>query len=93
MGIPLSVGVDMVLSSYAILEVMSKEVAALIIKACGSVVAMVLIWRLVETALQNGIDGVMFFAGVAAIAGLGGYELRWMVDAVRSKTSAKKNGG
>jgi len=93
MGIPLSVGVDIVLSSYAILEVMSKEVALRVIRTAGSVVAMVLIWRLVEAALAAGLDGVMFFAGVAAIAGLGGYELRWMVDAVRSKTSAKKNGG
>ena len=52
---------------------------------------MVLIWRLVETALNNGIDGVMFFGGIAAIAGLGGYEIRWLVDAVRSKTSSKPN--
>ena len=70
---------------------MGKEVATRIIKTCGSVIAMVLIWRLVEAALAAGIDGVMFFAGVAAIAGLGGYELRWLVDAVRSKTSSKPN--
>ena len=65
---------------------MSKEVAIKVIKTCGSVVAMVLIWRLVEAALAAGIDGVMFFAGVAAIAGLGGYEIRWLVDAIKSKS-------
>ncbi|GAI92863.1 unnamed protein product, partial [marine sediment metagenome] len=56
---------------------------------CSSVIAMVLIWRLVEAALNNGIDGVLFFVGVAAIAGLGGYEIRWVVDAIRTKTSNK----
>ncbi len=70
---------------------MSKEVAARVIKTCSSVIAMVLIWRLVEAALAAGIDGVMFFAGVAAIAGLGGYEIRWLVDAVRSKSGSKEN--
>jgi len=65
---------------------MSKEVVTRGIKTFGSCLAMVLIWRLVEAALNNGIDGVVFFTGVAAIAGLGGYELRWVVDAIRSKT-------
>ncbi len=68
---------------------MSEKVWLRIIKAGSTAVAMVLIWRLVETALNNGIDGVMFFAGVAAIAGLGGYEIRWLVDTVRSKTPPK----
>lgn len=70
---------------------MSEKVWLNIIKACSTAVAMVLIWRLVEAALAAGIDGVMFFAGVAAIAGLGGYEIRWLVDAVRSRTSSKEN--
>jgi len=69
---------------------MSKETASWIIKAAGSLIAMVLIWRLVDTALKNGIDGVMFFVGVAAIAGLGGYEVRWLIEAVRSKSTAKE---
>jgi len=68
---------------------MSKEVATKVIKTSGSVIAMVLIWRLVESALAAGIDGVMFFAGVAAIAGLGGYELRWLVDAVKARNGTK----
>ena len=53
-------------------------------------VAMVLVWRLVDTALRVGIDGVLFFGGIAAIAGLGGYEVRWLIDAVRSKSSSTK---
>ena len=65
---------------------MSKEVVTRGIKTFGSIVAMVLIWRLVEAALNAGIDGVMFFVGVAAIAGLGGYEIRWLVEAIRSKS-------
>lgn len=73
--------------AYAILVAMSEKVWLRVVKAVSTAVAMVLIWRLVETALNNGIDGVMFFAGVAAIAGLGGYEIRWLVDAVRSKNS------
>ncbi len=70
---------------------MSERVWLTIIKAGSTLVAMVLIWRLVDTALNNGIDGVLFFGGIAAIAGLGGYEIRWLVDAVRSKTSPKQN--
>lgn len=69
---------------------MSKEGVVLIVKAGGGVVAMVLIWRLVEAALSAGIDGVMFFTGVGAIAGLGGYELRWLVDVLRSKSESDK---
>lgn len=71
---------------------MSKEVWLRVIEAGCAVVAMVLIWRLVEAALRADIDGVLFFVGVAAIAGLGGYELRWVVDAVKGKR-AKGNSG
>lgn len=66
---------------------MSKEVALKIVKTSGSIVAMVLIWRLVEAALLAGIDGAMFFGGVAAIAGLGGYNIQRAVEAFRVKTS------
>jgi len=69
---------------------MSEKVWLTIIKACSTVVAMVLVWRLVDTALRAGIDGVMFFGGVAVIAGLGGYEVKWLVEAVRSKSSSNK---
>jgi len=72
---------------------MSERVWLTIIKAGSTAVAMVLIWRLVTTALNNGIDGVMFFGGVAAISGLGGYEIKWLVEVFRSKTSSKRNRG
>lgn len=67
---------------------MRKEVWIAVIKAGSALVAMVLIWRLVETAMKVGIDGVMFFVGVAAIAGLGGYQIRWLIDVVRSKIAS-----
>ncbi len=70
---------------------MTERVWLKVIKACSTAVAMVLIWRLVETALAAGIDGVMFFGGVAAISGLGGYEIKWLVEAIRSKSSSKPN--
>jgi len=69
---------------------MTEKVWLTVIKACSTAVAMVLIWRLVEAALAAGIDGVMFFGGVAAIAGLGGYEIKWLVDAVKHKNSTTK---
>ena len=74
----------------AIMLGMSEKVWLTVIKACSTTIAMVLVWRLVDTALKAGIDGVLFFGGIAAIAGLGGYEVRWIIDAVRSKTSANK---
>ncbi len=70
---------------------MSEKVWLTIIKACSTTVAMVLVWRLVDTALKANIDGVLFFGGVAAIAGLGGYEVRWIIDAVRSRSSSRKD--
>ena len=70
---------------------MSEKVWLTIIKACSTAVAMVLIWRLVTTALNNGIDGVMFFGGVAAISGLGGYEIKWLVEAVKAKRAKGKS--
>ena len=69
---------------------MSEKVWLTIIKACSTTVAMVLVWRLVDTALKAGIDGVMFFGGVAAIAGLGGYEIKWLIERVKAKSSANK---
>lgn len=70
---------------------MSKDIATKVVRTTGSVVAMLLIWRLVEVALRAGIDGVLFFVGVAAIAGLGGYELRWVVDAIKDWRSGGGN--
>lgn len=65
----------------------TTEVLLKVISTGGTLVAMVLIGWLVHSALQAGIDGVMFFVGVAAIAGLGGYELRWAKDLFKGKGS------
>lgn len=56
-----------------------------IIEAITPIVAILVIWRLVTAALVAGIDGVMFFGGVAAIAGLGGYEIKEWVLRRRAK--------
>lgn len=72
---------------------MSEKVWLRVIRGVSSLISMVLIWRLVEAALKAGIDGAVFFIGVAAIAGLGGYELRWVVEAIRSRWSGGGNQG
>ncbi len=72
---------------------MSEKVWLRVIRGGSGLIAMVLIWRLVEGALRAGIDGVLFFVGVAAIAGLGGYELRWVVDALRARWPGGGNEG
>lgn len=64
-----------------------------VLKTVSSLLAMVFIWQLTKAALEAGIDGVFFFLGVAALAGLGGYGIRWIADAIRSKTPSKKNNG
>ena len=52
------------------------------------VVAMVLIAILVIVAMLKGIDSYLYFAGIAAISGLGGYVLRRGVEA-RGKPRVK----
>ena len=70
---------------------MNGRVWLVALKASSTALAMVLIWMLVKTALDAGIDGVIFVAGVIAIAGLGGYEMRWIIEAIKKKKS--KEGG
>ena len=79
--------------SYDIVGGMSEKVLLRAIRGGSGLVAMVIIWRLVETALKAGIDGVLFFIGVAAIAGLGGYELRWAIEAVKSRKQGNSDQG
>jgi len=53
------------------------EIAA----AVTPVVAILVIWRLLSEAIAAGVDGVFFIGGVAAISGLGGFELKqWLVQ-------------
>lgn len=63
-----------------------------VIRGGSALVAMVLIWRLVETALLAGINGVVFFTGVAAIAGLGGYSIRWVLDLIKAESEKRGKG-
>ncbi|GAI79650.1 unnamed protein product [marine sediment metagenome] len=72
---------------------MSEKIWLRVIRGGSGLVAMVLIWRLVEAALRAGIDGALFFIGVAAIAGLGGYELRWVVDVIKARLPGGGNQG
>lgn len=62
-----------------------------IIEAITPIVAILVIWRLVVTALNADIDGVMFFGGVAAIAGLGGYEIKEWVTRRRATSPPTEN--
>lgn len=72
---------------------MNKEVTFRVLKTAASLLAMFFIWQLTKAALESGIDGVVFFLGVAALAGLGGYELSWITDVIKSKIPSKKNDG
>jgi len=67
---------------------MSREVKLRVVEASVSIVGMVFIWRLVEMAMSMGVDGVYFFLGVAGIAGLGGYELRSVIEAMLRRRGA-----
>ena len=64
---------------------MSKETRLKIVEACVAVVGMVFIWRLVEAAIRAGVDGVYFFIGIAGIAGLGGFELRPIIESLLAR--------
>jgi len=55
-----------------------------------TVVAMILIYLLIRQHLGAGGQGIPFVAGVAAIAGLGGYELKNIIEVVRRRSENKK---
>lgn len=64
---------------------MNKEVLLKVIEASCAITAMVLIWFLMKWALEIGRNGILFSIGVAAIAGLGGYELSQLIGRLKSK--------
>lgn len=70
---------------------MNKPAILIVVRSLVTLMAMVLIWHLVMTAIENGINGVILSGGVAAIAGLGGYQARWLVDAIRTKSPQKES--
>jgi len=57
-----------------------------IIRASSAVVAMVVIGLLAWQALSMGIDGALFMSSVAVIGGLGGYEVKALVEKKKSKS-------
>jgi len=57
-----------------------------IIKACSALLAMVIVGALGCFALSKGIDGVLFAGVVAVIGGLGGYEVKSVVESRKAKT-------
>jgi len=60
-----------------------------IIKACSIPLAMVLVGVLAWHAISNGIDGAVFMSAVVVIGGLGGYEVKSIID----KRGEKKSSG
>jgi len=71
---------------------MSKKVDTRYNKTVVGLLAVVLILGLVAAFIYFGMVGVLFFTAIALIAGLGGYEIKWLVEAIRSKR-AKGNSG
>ena len=57
-----------------------------IIKAASIPLAMVIVGFLAWSAITRGIDGVIFMTAVAVVGGLGGYEVKTLVEKVKSKT-------
>lgn len=49
---------------------------AIVIKSFATLFAIVAVGIIIVTAINAGIDGPVTLAGIAAIAGLGGYEIR-----------------
>ena len=64
--------------------------AADIIKAVSVPFAMAVIGVLAWKALSMGINGALFMTVVAVIGGLGGYEVKTLVEKVKLKTPDKK---
>ena len=60
-----------------------------IIKACSIPLAMVIVGVLAWHAMSNGIDGAVFMSAVVVIGGLGGYEVKSIID----KRDEKKSSG
>ncbi len=61
-----------------------------IIRASSVVVAMVIIGVLAWRAVTMGLDGAVFMSSVAIIGGLGGYEIKTLVEKKKAATIAKE---
>ncbi len=56
-----------------------------IIKAASIPLAMIIVGFLAWSAITRGIDGTIFMSAVAVIGGLGGYEVKTLVEKVKLK--------
>lgn len=72
-------------------SIMSEEIKA-ILAGIAPLIAIVVIGCLVYNALEMGHDGMGFVAGVASIAGLGGYEVKEWIYRRRSTTTKDDEG-
>jgi len=61
-----------------------------IIRASSAVVAMVVIGALAWHAASMGMNGAVFMSSVAVIGGLGGYEIKALVEKKKAATIAKE---
>jgi len=59
-----------------------------IIKACSIPLAMVIVGVLAWYAISNGINGAVFMSAVVVIGGLGGYEVKSIIDKREEKKSS-----
>ncbi len=59
-----------------------------VIKACSIPLAMVLVGALAWHAISNGIDGAVFMSAVVVIGGLGGYEVKSIIEKREEKKSS-----
>ncbi len=62
--------------------------AVQIIKACSIPLAMVIVGVLAWHAISNGIDGAVFMSAVVVIGGLGGYEVKSIIEKREEKKSS-----
>ncbi len=59
-----------------------------IIKACSIPLAMGIVGVLAWHAISNGINGAVFMSAVVVIGGLGGYEVKSIIDKREEKKSS-----
>ncbi|MBA7648962.1 hypothetical protein ES703_56754 [subsurface metagenome] len=62
-----------------------------VIKALSIPLAMVVVGLLTWQAMVLGIDGALFMTALVVIGGLGGYEVKTLVEKKRSITPSKED--
>jgi len=56
-------------------------------------IAMLCLWYFFNSkSVKHFNKIIIFFIGIAAIAGLGGYQLKWVIEAVKHKKATKNKG-